>query len=1015
MATGIVHFFDASRLLSATGFSSSAVVYFYYTGTTTLAPVFTDQALTIPAPNPVQVNSGGVVPSLFLSSEVKYRRRIIFEDGSVHDQDPIAVGADAAQVSFDAIYADIKKLHDEAQTAATIASSSADLASNALLIVGYYPNALANIPRGVTGKGTLVPGSAGTNGTFDLAFTGGNFSINPTGTFTVAGGVVTTVTITGPGLYIGSSPTAPTVSFAASTGLTGASQPLVVDYLVGGGQFWWTDHATDPDLAALYYRNGTTATATSPLVTLLKSKIAALNTTISGTLDPNSLDGAAISYNNSSTYYYPSSQKTYNQVLTKFELAVQAVGTASIIVSRLELDNTLSVVSTTQLNIGSTGYNTFATSVVVPAGCVVGLRLGSASSYYLNTPDPGGERLWFHSAAPGSHVTYTDTTQPRIYFRSTLLGEVVGKAFAAYDGVQSLQAQIGAQTALGWPNVSGPSGLQVPTNYTAIFQTPAPAAGFITQIVIGAAAGGVAKVQVVTVNTSTLAITVVSSTDVAVSAGTNTANLKIPIAAGQYVAISNAYLFQNSVNPLGIPCWVKAGALVNGDVVTSSQQHRYEISATVSTGLFAVSGGSSTLLSTGMDLLAGADSSGANDCAALLASARSSHPFPYIRPGNFTASSWPMNGDGLWGPGVLKVGGVTVSLPTHPDRGSKWLKFRAGLMTQIGTGSALIFNGDSISTGAYATNPDTNYVGLVTRFANLGIALDDAVLSNFDNADPSGGLAFYGLSLSNPTTPTNGTAGPVSKSLLLQPGQVLTFNGAYERVDVTYQGVTNGQLTFKYNAGTYRTVTCSTTGNDVITSGGGATGQTASGSYSITNTGTNAVEITSLMRFGVKIPGSPPRLYVCRFAHGGYTLASYGSSQVASMVRIATAIAGGTNHFLVTALGTNDSVGMGLNYSQIKTAVGTYIGYWTAQGLPVTNMMPIMPWRWSGTYPGGSSYEAALGGIRDGFRTAGVTRAIQTDGYDFVLNGLAGDGHPNDAGFLAEFNAVVDGFARGNI
>lgn len=90
MATGIVHFFDASRLLSATGFASAGTVYFYYAGTSNLAPIFTDQALTIPAANPTTVSAGSILPSIFLSSEVKYRRRIVFEDGSVHDQDPLA-------------------------------------------------------------------------------------------------------------------------------------------------------------------------------------------------------------------------------------------------------------------------------------------------------------------------------------------------------------------------------------------------------------------------------------------------------------------------------------------------------------------------------------------------------------------------------------------------------------------------------------------------------------------------------------------------------------------------------------------------------------------------------------------------------------------------------------------------------------------------------------------------------------------------------------------------------------
>ena len=62
MATGSPHFFDASRLLSADGFSSSGEVYFYYSGTNVLAPIFTDAAMAIPATNPVPISAGAIVP-----------------------------------------------------------------------------------------------------------------------------------------------------------------------------------------------------------------------------------------------------------------------------------------------------------------------------------------------------------------------------------------------------------------------------------------------------------------------------------------------------------------------------------------------------------------------------------------------------------------------------------------------------------------------------------------------------------------------------------------------------------------------------------------------------------------------------------------------------------------------------------------------------------------------------------------------------------------------------------------
>lgn len=71
--------------------------------------------------------------------------------------------------------------------------------------------------------GSLTGGSGGTNGTFPLAFTGGVGS-GAAGTFTVAGGALTNVTITNHGNYT----TAPTAVFTASAGLTGAAAPITL-------------------------------------------------------------------------------------------------------------------------------------------------------------------------------------------------------------------------------------------------------------------------------------------------------------------------------------------------------------------------------------------------------------------------------------------------------------------------------------------------------------------------------------------------------------------------------------------------------------------------------------------------------------------------------------------------------------------------------------------------------------------------------------------------------------------
>jgi len=69
-----------------------------------------------------------------------------------------------------------------------------------------------------------APGSGGANGTFNLAFSGGTGS-GAAGTFVVADGALVSINITNPGSYT----VAPTLSFAASTGLTGATATVTLE------------------------------------------------------------------------------------------------------------------------------------------------------------------------------------------------------------------------------------------------------------------------------------------------------------------------------------------------------------------------------------------------------------------------------------------------------------------------------------------------------------------------------------------------------------------------------------------------------------------------------------------------------------------------------------------------------------------------------------------------------------------------------------------------------------------
>lgn len=123
--------------------------------------------------------------------------------------------------------------------AATAAAVAAALAAATAGV--YAISAAANVPRGAI-AGALTPGSGGSNGTNIAAtFSGGNYIGNPTILFDIVSGAVTNVRIISPGLYIGASPTAPTVTLPGGAG--GAALTLTNGFLIGNGQGYWVQSA----------------------------------------------------------------------------------------------------------------------------------------------------------------------------------------------------------------------------------------------------------------------------------------------------------------------------------------------------------------------------------------------------------------------------------------------------------------------------------------------------------------------------------------------------------------------------------------------------------------------------------------------------------------------------------------------------------------------------------------------------------------------------------------------------
>ena len=131
-----------------------------------------------------------------------------------------------------------------ASAAAAIGPVLAIAASAPFPVFDTAPHAISN---GVKNYTSLVGGSGGTNGTFALTVSGGGGS-GFIGRFVVVGGAVVAIYIDNPG---NSFTSAPTFSFSASTGLTGASATAVIGANVPVGGYFYTP-TTDPSLVNFY-------------------------------------------------------------------------------------------------------------------------------------------------------------------------------------------------------------------------------------------------------------------------------------------------------------------------------------------------------------------------------------------------------------------------------------------------------------------------------------------------------------------------------------------------------------------------------------------------------------------------------------------------------------------------------------------------------------------------------------------------------------------------------------------
>ena len=944
-------------------------------------------------------------------------REAVHSDKLAADADAAATAADRVQTGLDRSAAATSE-----SNAAASASTAATLENKAEAAGHVYATTAGGINTGLTGSHGLVGGSGGTNGTgFALVIpapdSGG---VQAVGTFNVSGGAVTAINITTPGSNYAAALTLGNSAFAASAGITGASVVLDQGGGVQFGKYFWVKGT---GVLNLYLNNSGTAvdqsvstlssvspalsgapTAPTPAQGDNSAKIAttayADTPSATASLGPTSLvngnsNGAA------GWAYIIRTAVALTGTVLNFSLYANAAGSGSLLVLSLNGDGTINLVSETPFSC-SVGLNTITTAnPAVVAGQYLGLYFSSSILRLDTTINTG---FWETNGKPSTNTAKTNVNTWTVEFNAVIAGATKFNIESLKNRATTLETTIGHIESIGPAPVLG-AGIDA-GNYRYFGQAVAYD-GYIEEFEIYASSAGTVTILVVSLNGDGT-INLVSSRNVSVQAGYNAIEIgDVAVLAGQYLGLySSGILRYTSAG--AVSTWSTTVLPSTNTAKSVTSAFNFEMRFTIASAM--QKDVKSALIknvgiNSGLSLLDAADASGVTDATSLFSSARTAHPSPYVRPGTFALTSIPNYGEGFWGPGAPLVGGVQLPLPKRPINGSLWHRTRAALMSQIYSGSPLIVIGDSITHYQAATSSATQYLNMLCKWLNIGIAADEPIMTAlrpFSTYSPS----FYGLTTSG--TVSTGTNGPINESLILAPGAALSFTGAYEQVDVFYtQGASAGTLAFQYNgAAAYKSVDCSGATDLDHYSGPSATGQTASGTFSITNThGTNSVEITGLVRLGVKASGSPPRLYVGRFAHGGYSFLSFDSTHVTSILKQA-AFAGGTTPKVIIQLGTNDEAGGAASYSALKSRVATLVSALTTAGVRTRDILAIPTWRW-GSYAVGGSFEQGDAALHDGYDDAGV-RIVPADGFDFISLGLSlSDGHPNDAGNAALFNIIA--------
>lgn len=456
------------------------------------------------------------------------------------------------------------------------------------------------------------------------------------------------------------------------------------------------------------------------------------------------------------------------------------------------------------------------------------------------------------------------------------------------------------------------------SGYTAIRAESIDRAGVISEVSVNVNQTSSATLCLLTINGSNQ-VTLVASKAVALVPGPNIVKWGQAVAIGQrlgvYVANGGAAYAAGTASRycLGIPGTNTATTLLGSFDMRIGWKFQGGFSERILSLETSVGSDSSSAVLTGAGLnqLASADNTGSIECSDLFASAIVANPYPFVRAGSYLLSSVPRKSDGFWGPGVLVSGGVNFPLPLQPGEGSLLSAVRAGMAGLVQDGSPHVLIGDSLSAHFTTTALSKHWFNRLEDWLNFynapGSEPATVVVRN-DDGTTGETAAFYGLTVSGGS---NGTRGPVGKSVILAAGDYIEFTGAYSEIDVFYQRESGaGNLIFSFNGVGFKTLNCAGSSATDLFSGPSATGQTGSGTYRIAAS-VGPVEVTGLVRHAPSITspaGTPAPIYHMRAAYGGYTGGQFTDARLDAIVSQATRLRGGARPEYTIALLTNDAL-----------------------------------------------------------------------------------------------------------